>query len=195
MYQPLPPSADPVPPSTNKYRPILTQYHHVSTSTAFYWPRTIMYQPVPPSTDPVPLYINQYHSLLTQYHQVSTSTAFYWPSTIIYQQVPLHADPVPPSINQYQPILLLRGDYRLLHSLPWVLSPIYLNSLKPKKHITFNSSQIFEAHPPNLYWLLSCCWLFSFCPQICIKSESYFPNISLWNNCFLGNWEQRSKFL
>ena len=74
MYQPLLPSADPVPPSTNKYRPILTQYHHVSTSTAFYWPSTIMYQPVPPFTDPIPSYINQYHSILTQYHQVSTST-------------------------------------------------------------------------------------------------------------------------
>ena len=32
----LPPSADPVPPSTNKNRPMLTQYHHLSTSTAFY---------------------------------------------------------------------------------------------------------------------------------------------------------------
>ena len=32
----LPPSADPVPPSTNKNRPMLTQYHHSSTSTAFY---------------------------------------------------------------------------------------------------------------------------------------------------------------
>ena len=35
--------------------------------------------------------------------------------------VPLHTDPVPPSINQYQPILLLLGDYRVLHSLPRVL--------------------------------------------------------------------------
>ena len=45
--------------------------------------------------------------LLTQYHQVPTSTAFCWTSTIIY--------------HQYQPILLLLGDYRLLHSLPRVL--------------------------------------------------------------------------
>ena len=96
----VPPSTDPVPPSTNQYRPKLTQCHHVSTITALYWS----------STSPI----------LTQYHQVSTSTAFYWTSTIIYQPVPHHTDPVPPSVNQYQPILLLHGDYRLLHSLPWV---------------------------------------------------------------------------
>ena len=100
---------------TTKYQQVLTQYHQIWTSTK-------KYQPVPTYTDPVPSCINQYRLLLTQYHQVPTATAFYWPSTIIYQPVPLHTDPVPPSINQYQPILLLLGDYRLLHSLPWVLS-------------------------------------------------------------------------
>ena len=60
MYQPLPPSADPVPPNNNKYRPILTQYHHLSTSTAFYWPSTTKYQQLPPYTDPVPPSINLY---------------------------------------------------------------------------------------------------------------------------------------
>ena len=97
-------------------------------STAFYWPSTTKYQPVPPSTDPVPSCINYYRPLLIQYHQVSTSIATYWPSAIIYQPVPPSTDPVTPSINrnshlltQYQPILLGLGDYRLLHSLPWVL--------------------------------------------------------------------------
>ena len=42
----------------------------VPTSTAFYWPSTIINQPVPPSTDRVPSHINQYRLLLTQYHQV-----------------------------------------------------------------------------------------------------------------------------
>ena len=90
MYQQLPPSTDPVPPSTNKYRPLLTQYHHVSTSTAFYWPRAIMYQPVLPSTDPVPTSTNRYRLLLTQYHHISTSTTPYWPSTTKYQPVPTY---------------------------------------------------------------------------------------------------------
>ena len=49
----------------------------------------------------------------------------YWPCTIIHQPVPLHTDPVPPNINQYQPILLLLGDYRLLHSLLWVLFIVF----------------------------------------------------------------------
>ena len=97
-------------------------------STAFYWPSTTKYQPVPPSTDPVPSCINYYRPLLIQYHQVSTSIATYWPSAIIYQPVPPSTDPVTPSTNwnrllltQYQPILLGLGDYRLLHSLPWVM--------------------------------------------------------------------------
>ena len=47
--------------------------------------------------------------------------SYHRPSTIIYQPVPPSIDQVPPSINQYQPILLLLGDYRLLHSLPWFL--------------------------------------------------------------------------
>ena len=96
-------------------------------STAFYWPSTTKYQPVPPSTDPVPSCINYYRPLLIQYHQVSTSIATYWPSAIIYQPVPPCTDPVTPSTNrngllltQCQPILLGLGDYRLLHSLPWV---------------------------------------------------------------------------
>ena len=93
---------------------MLTQYHHVLTSTAFYWPSTTKYQLIQPCTDLVP-------SCIDQYHQVPTVTAFYWPSKIIYQPVPLNTDPVPPSINQYQPILLLHGDYRLLHSLPRTL--------------------------------------------------------------------------
>ena len=33
---------------------ILTQYHQVPTSTALYWPSTIMDQPSPPNTDPLP---------------------------------------------------------------------------------------------------------------------------------------------
>ena len=34
------PSSDPVPPSTSRYRFLLTQYHHISTSTTPYWPKT-----------------------------------------------------------------------------------------------------------------------------------------------------------
>ena len=45
-------------------------------------------------------------------------------------------------------------------------------------------------HQPVKIWIGLSCWcLFSTCPQIYIKSESYFPNISL------GKWEQRSKYL
>ena len=87
MYQQLPPSTDPVPPSTNKYRPLLTHYHHVSTSTAFYWPSTTKYQQVSPHTDPVTACINQCRDLLTQYHYISTSTAPYWPSTNLYLRI------------------------------------------------------------------------------------------------------------
>ena len=114
-------------------------------STAFYWPSTTKYQPVPPSTDPVPSCINYYRPLLIQYHQVSTSIATYWPSAIIYQPVPPSTDPVTPSTNrnrllltQYQPILLGLGDYRLLHSLPWVLS-IHMSYIKWIWKITRNS--------------------------------------------------------
>ena len=46
----------------------------------------------------------------------------------MYQPVPPSTNPVTPSTNrnrllltQYQPILLGLGDYRLLHSLPWVM--------------------------------------------------------------------------
>ena len=108
-------------PVSDQYRLLLTQYHQVPTSTAFYWTNTIIYQPVPLHIDPVPLSINQYRPILTQYHHISTSAAFHWPSTAKYQPVPLHTDLVPPSINHFQPTLLLLGDYRLLHSLPWVL--------------------------------------------------------------------------
>ena len=44
------PSSDPVPPSTSQYRFLLTQYHHISTCTAPYWPSTTKYQPVPTYT-------------------------------------------------------------------------------------------------------------------------------------------------
>jgi len=83
----------------------VTQYHQVPTSTAFYWPSTIMYQLVPLHTDPVPPSTNQYHLPLTQYHWVPTNTALYWHSTIIYQPVPFYTDPVLQSTNQYRPIL------------------------------------------------------------------------------------------
>ena len=83
-------------PSTTKYQSIF--------NTVPYWPSTIICKPVPPSTYPVPPITNCCRLLLTKCHHISTSTAPYWPS-----------------INQNQPILLLLGDYRLLHSLPWVL--------------------------------------------------------------------------
>jgi len=70
-----------------KCHPLLTQYHHVSTSTAFYWPSTTKYQPVLPYTDPVPPSINRYRHILTQYHHTSTSTTPYWPSTTKYQRL------------------------------------------------------------------------------------------------------------
>ena len=54
MYQTVPFHIDPVTSYINLYCPILTQHHQVPTSTAFYWPSTIMYQPVPLHTDPVP---------------------------------------------------------------------------------------------------------------------------------------------
>ena len=37
------PSTDPEPPRTDQYHPLLTQYHQVPTSTAPYWPSTIIY--------------------------------------------------------------------------------------------------------------------------------------------------------
>ena len=81
-YQPVPPPTDPLPPSTNQFWPILTWHHHVLTRTAFYcstqyhqvltssalyWPSTIIYQPVPPHTDQVPLSDDQFYPVLTQY--------------------------------------------------------------------------------------------------------------------------------
>ena len=44
----VPPHAD---ANSNQCCLFLTQYHHVSTSSAPYWPSTIMYQPVPPYSD------------------------------------------------------------------------------------------------------------------------------------------------
>ena len=94
MYQPVPPHTDPSPPNTNQYHLVLTQYYHVSTSSASYWPSTIIYQPVPtnwvptssPHTDPIsprtnqlgPYWLsttkfNQYRLLLTKYHHISYS--------------------------------------------------------------------------------------------------------------------------
>ena len=64
-YQPVQPHTDPAPPNTNQYCLLLTQYYHVSTSSAFYWPSNIIHQPV---------------------------TAPYWPSTIMYQPVPPYSD-------------------------------------------------------------------------------------------------------
>ena len=64
------------------YRLLLTQYHQIPTSTALYWPSTIMY-----------------HPLLLHYHQVLTSIAPFWPSTIVYQPVPPSTDPAPSYIN------------------------------------------------------------------------------------------------
>ena len=145
MYQPVLPSSDPVPPSTDRYCLLLNQYHHISTSTAPYWPSTTKYQSIPTYTDPVPSYMNQYHLLLTQYHQVPTAAAFYWPSVIIYQPVPLLTDPVPPSIPQYQPIRLLLGDYRLLHSLPLVLLTLYCQVLSNSSSKLWNPSFSFTA--------------------------------------------------
>ena len=49
----VPPSTDSVPLRTNLYRLLLTQYHHVPTSSAPYWPSSTNYQPVPPYTVPV----------------------------------------------------------------------------------------------------------------------------------------------
>ena len=43
---------------------ILTQYHHISTSTAFYWLSTTKYQPVPLPTDLVPPSTNLYSCCL-----------------------------------------------------------------------------------------------------------------------------------
>ena len=50
MYQPVPPSTDPEPSCINQYRLLLTQCHHISTSTASYWPSTTKYQPIPTYT-------------------------------------------------------------------------------------------------------------------------------------------------
>ena len=79
------------------------------------------------------------------------------------------------------------------------ISPKYFHSLKPQNHMKFNSSQIFEAHPSTnlLKFLLTplLLWpLFNLSPNI-YQKWNYFPNISLWNNCCLGKWGQRGKFL
>ena len=53
---------------------------------------------------------------------------------------------------------------------------------KTREQTNIRPKYLKHILPPackNLYWLLSCWCLFSTCPQIYIKSESYFPNISL----------------
>ena len=90
LYQPVSPSSDPLPPSTNRYCLLLNQYHHISTSTAPYWPSTTKYQSIPTYTDPVSSYINQCRLPLTQYRQVPTSTTPYWPGTTKYQPFPTY---------------------------------------------------------------------------------------------------------
>ena len=72
----------------------MTQYQQAPTSTALYWPNTIIYQPVPPYNDPEPPSSNQNRLILTQYYQVPTSNAWYWPSTTPYQLVPPFSDQV-----------------------------------------------------------------------------------------------------
>ena len=72
---------DPIQLNTKQYRIIMTQYHHVPTSNAQYWPSSTNYQPVPPHTDPVPPSTSHYPRILTQFHQVPTSTALYSPTT------------------------------------------------------------------------------------------------------------------
>ena len=84
---------------------MLNQYHHVSTSSAPYWPSTTKYQPVPPSTDPIPPSTDKHRPVLTQYHHISTSTTLYWPITTKYQPVPPHFDPISPRTNQDCPLL------------------------------------------------------------------------------------------
>ena len=59
------PHTDPAPTNTNQYRLLLTQFYHVSTSSALYWPSNIIYQPVLPHTDTVSSCINQCHPIMT----------------------------------------------------------------------------------------------------------------------------------
>ena len=106
QYHQIPTSTALYWPSTIMYHPLLIHYHQVLTSIAPFWPSTIVYQPVPPSTDPAPSYINLYCSILTHYHQVPNSSTLYWPRTTKYQQATAYTDPVPPSTKQYHPILL-----------------------------------------------------------------------------------------
>ena len=169
MYWPVPPSIDPVPPSTNCYRLLLTR--HISTSTTPYWPTTTKWQPVATYTHPVPPSTNHY--------------SFYWPSIIIYQPVPLHTDTEPPSINHYQPILLLLGDYRLLHSLPWVLFSFAWTSCVPSlflKSALLSTAiqQTVEIQPSAdsscwsmLFQKVSCCKSISLLKAPCCKSISF----------------------
>ena len=66
------PHTDPAPTNTNQYRLLLTQFYHVSTSSALYWPSNIIYQPVLPHTDPVLSCINQNRAIVT----ITTSATF-----------------------------------------------------------------------------------------------------------------------
>ena len=108
----------PVLPRTNPYRPIPTQYHQVPSSTALYWPSTIVYQLVLLHTDPLPPSTKQFHPILTQNHQVPTRTALYWPSNTKYQEELPNTYPFNGITIIYQPVCF--GEYTLLHSLPWV---------------------------------------------------------------------------
>ena len=152
----------------------------------------------------MPSCIYQYRLLLTQYHQVPTATAFYWPSTIIWKPVPLHTDSVPPSINQYQPILLLLGDYRLLHSLPPVLfMAAFVQNLGNGKFSFLQESfylPIFHINTENLrlVFLLMICtvgsrrwltkssssgyWVKMYTVPLWIMTPSFlfFPSAPLW---------------
>ena len=79
------------------------------------------------------------------------------------------------------------------------ISPKYFHSLEPQNLITFNLSQIFETHPYTSllkFWLTPLLLLppFNSSQKIYWKWK-WFPNISLWNNCFLGKWGQRCKLL
>ena len=86
MYRhksPLLPHTTTVPPNTNQYCLLLTQYHQVPSSTALYWPITIIYQPVPPQNDPISPRTSQYRTILTQHLQ----------SSCINQYRPIHLTP------------------------------------------------------------------------------------------------------
>ena len=139
------PYNNPVPLNTKQCQVILTQYHQLPTSTASYWPSTIMDQPLPPYTDPVPPSTDQYCLLLNQYHCISTSTAPYWSSTTKYQSIPTYTDPVPSYINQYH---LLLTQY---HQVP-TAAAFYWPSVIMYQPVPLHTDQVSTR--TNLY---SCC--------------------------------------